>query len=95
MMKALNSLVARSILDPTIVQAFNGGRIAEVLGDFEFSPEMRTNLASLDANTFAEFAVLAYRVVKAAEAAETEIRLPSPLEGLVPTQAAADEEQAA
>lgn len=95
MMKALNSLVARSIMDPAIVQAFNGGRIADVLGDFEFSPEMRTSLAGLEANSFVEFAVLAYRVVKAAEIATTEIRLPSPLEGLLRSQAASDEEQVA
>jgi hypothetical protein len=95
MMKALNSLVARSIMDPAIVQAFNSGRIAEVLGDFEFSPEMRTSLAGLEANSFAEFAVLAYRVVKAAEVSAAEIRLPSPLEGLLPSRAASGEEQVA
>ena len=82
-MQALNKLVARSIVDPDMVQAFNGGDISAVLEDFEFEAELKTRLSSIKATNFAEFSVLAYRTVKAAEEAKApRIELPSPLEGL-------------
>ena len=82
-MLALNQLVARSIVDPAIVQSFSTGRIADVLSDLEFSTELRTQLSSLNAETWTEYAVLAYRTVKAAEPVRTQIELPSPAEGLL------------
>jgi hypothetical protein len=81
-MQALNQLVARSIIDPTIVQAFTSGLIADILDGLDFSDEVRGKLIGLTAQTWAEFAVLAYRTVKAAEAIRTSIELPSPVEGL-------------
>jgi hypothetical protein len=94
-MRALNQLVARSIIDPAIVQAFSTGHIGEVLDELDFSPELNARLAELKAETWAEFAVLAYRTVKAAEAAESRIELPSPAEGLVADEGQAGEEQVA
>jgi hypothetical protein len=83
-MQALNKLVARSIIDPTVMQAFNEGNITSMLEDFEFEAELKDRLTSLSAPTFAEFSILAYRTVKAAEEAATpRIQLPSPLEGLM------------
>ena len=82
-MLTLNPLVARSIVDPAIVQSFSAGRIADVLSDLEFSPEMRNQLSSLNAATWTEYAVLAYRTVKAAQPVQTRIELPSPAEGLL------------
>ena len=94
-MQALNHLVARSIVDPSVVISFNTGRISDVLSECEFTPEMRANLAQLEANSFAEYAMYAYRIVRAAEQAEAGIRMPSPLEGLLPHDGQADQEQVA
>ena len=94
-MLALNQLVARSIVDPAIVQSFSIGRIAEVLADLEFSPELRSQLAALSAETWTEFAVLAYRTVKAAQPTLTRIELPSPAEGLIADESEAGKEQVA
>jgi hypothetical protein len=88
-MLALNQLVARSIVDPAIVQSFSTGRIADVLSELEFSPELQSQLSSLNAETWAEYAVLAYRTVKAAEPVKAQMELPSPVEGLI----SSDEDQ--
>ncbi len=94
-MQALNHLVARSIVDPSVVISFNTGRIADVLTEFEFTPEIRSSLTQLQADSFAEYAMFAYRVVKAADLAEARIKLPSPLEGLLPGQDRSGKEQVA
>ncbi len=94
-MQALNQLVARSIVDPNIVKNFASGQIDDVLGELEFSPELRRQLRSLDAGSFAEFSLLAYRTVKAAEMPERRIELPSPLEGLLDDDDRMDNEQVA
>jgi hypothetical protein len=80
-MLALNQLVARSIVDPAIVQSFSTGRIADVLTDLEFSTELRTQLS--------------YRTVKAAEPVRTQIELPSPAEGLLSDEDQIGKEQVA
>jgi hypothetical protein len=94
-MQALNQLVARSIVEPNIVKAFASTQIGEMIGNFEFSPELRKRLAGLEAGTFAEFAMLAYRVVKSAEVPVRRIELPSPVEGLLDDQSRSDSEQVA
>ena len=94
-MLALNQLVARSIVDPAIVQSFSSGRIADILSELEFSPELRTQLSSLNAETWTEYAVLAYRTVKAAEPVQSHIELPSPAEGLMPDEKDIGKEQVA
>ncbi len=94
-MQSLNQLVARSIIDPGVVQAFHAGRIGEVLSELEFSPEMRADLVDLRAETWAEFAVLAYRAVRAASLPVRRIELPSPAEGLLANPSQSDEQQAA
>lgn len=94
-MQALNHLVARSIVDPSVVISFNAGRIADLLTEFEFTPEVRSSLTQLQANSFAEYAMFAYRVVKAADEADVRIKMPSPLEGLLPSQDKSDREQVA
>lgn len=83
-MQSLNQLVAHSIIDPGVVQAFRAGRIGDVLADFDFSTELRDRLGELRAETWAEYAVLAYRAVRAAAQPATRIQLPSPAEGLLP-----------
>jgi hypothetical protein len=93
-MQALNQLVARSIMDTQVLESFNNGRIGEVLKDYEFSPELRQKIEGLQANDWAEFAILSYRVVKAAEVPARRIVLPSPMEGLLPDDAQSDEQVA-
>jgi hypothetical protein len=82
-MQALNRLVARSIVDPSVLQAFGAGQIGHVLGELDFSPEMRLTLAEIEAGSWTEFAVQAYRTVKASEKPVVRVELPSPLEGLM------------
>jgi hypothetical protein len=94
-MQALNHLVARSIVDPSVVISFNAGRIGDILNEFEFAPEVRSSLTQLQANSFAEYAMFAYRVVKAADEAAVRIKMPSPLEGILPGQDREDREQVA
>lgn len=83
-MQALNKLVARSIVDPTVVQAFSNGSMTSVLDDYDFSAELKTKLTTIDCSNFTEFSVVAYRTVKAYEDAQKpRIDMPSPLEGLM------------
>jgi hypothetical protein len=52
-------------------------------------------LEGIESASWAEFAVLSYRYVKAAEKPVARIQLPSPLTGLIDDQAQASEEQVA
>jgi len=94
-MQALNQLVARSIIDPSIVQNFAEGSISEVLRELDFTSELRERLAKLSADTWAEFAVLAYRIVKSVEQIPSPIELPSPAEGLITEESQIGKEQVA
>jgi hypothetical protein len=94
-MQALNQLVARSIVDPGIMNAYGSGEFGDVIANCEFESDVADRLLSLKANSWAEFAVLAYRVVRAAEVPAARIDLPSPLEGLMSDQDQGEEEQAA
>lgn len=94
-MQALNQLVARSITDPAVVQSFGAGRVGDILADLDFSADLRERLSGLKASSWAEYAVLAYRVVKATERATVRVELPSPVEGLLPEQRKSGEERVA
>ena len=94
-MQALNQLVARSIIDPSILKSYAAGQIDDFIAELQFSPELRKHLAGLEAGSFAEFTLLAYRVVKAAEEPTSRIELPSPMEGLLDNQERSDREQVA
>lgn len=94
-MQALNQLVARSIIDPTVVQAFRAGQIGEVLHELDFAADMRSKLEQIEADSWAEFAVLSYRTVKAAEVKAPRIVMPSTAEGLYDDTARTDQEQVA
>jgi hypothetical protein len=94
-MQALNHLVARSIIDPSIVQNFATGSISEILNELDFTSELQERLAKLKADTWAEFTVLAYRIVKATEKTVAPIELPSPAEGLLSEDPFVGKEQVA
>jgi hypothetical protein len=94
-LRSLNQLVARSIIDPGVVQAFSSGNMTEILSEMEFTPELRSDLGQLQASSFVEFAIKAYRIVKASECKALEIDLPSPVAGLIPEQDCIEGDQAA
>lgn len=94
-MQALNHLVARSIVDPTVVTAFAAGDLDPVLCDLGFSSEARARLLGLQAESWAEFAVLAYRAIQATEMPVARMQLPSPLDGLRPAADVVDRGQVA
>ena len=95
-MQALNQLVARSIVDPTVVQSFRSGQIGNVLDELEFTPDLRAQLEGIESDSWAEFAVISYRFVKAVEMLAPRIELPSPAEGLFPDERSqASQEQVA
>lgn len=94
-MQTLNQLVARSIIDPSIVQSFAAGQIDDVIAELDFSPDLQSRLGDLEVGSWTEFALLAYRVVKAAEEPIRRIELPSPMEGLVQEEKRADKGQVA
>ncbi|MBN1266234.1 MAG: hypothetical protein JXA25_12120, partial [Anaerolineales bacterium] len=78
------------------VHLFGEGKIQTILDDMEFSPAMRDELVGISAVNWTDFAVQAYRIVKAADAAtEQHIALPSPLEGLTRGTSWSDQEQVA
>ena len=94
-MQALNQLVARSIIDPNIVKSHAAGLLDDVITDYDFAPEVKKHLSGLDADSFAEFTLLAYRVVKAAEVPVRSIELPSPVDGLFGDEDKSDREHVA
>jgi hypothetical protein len=94
-MQSLNQLVARSIIDPGVVQAFRAGRIGDVLADVGFTPDLQAQLNGIECDSWAEFAVISYRHVRAAEAQAPRLQFPSPLEGLLPADSQAVQEQVA
>jgi len=94
-MQSLNQLVARSIIDPGIVQAFASGNMSEILSEMDLSPELCSDLGQVEARSFVEFAIKAYRIVKASETRLLEIDLPSPVAGLVPDRDCIEGDQAA
>ena len=94
-MKSLNQLVARSIIDPGVVQAFRAGRIGDVLTEVGFTPDLQAQLTGIECDSWAEFAVISYRHVRAAEALAPRLQFPSPLEGLLSAESQAGQEQVA
>lgn len=94
-MQALNLLLGRSTIDPSIEQAFVEGRIGDLLAAYGFAPELRAALGELKAETFREFASLAYQAVSGIGGAAAQDAGPSPLEGLIYGQLARADEQAA
>ena len=94
-MQSLNQLVARSIIDPGVVQAFRAGRIGDVLTEVGFTPDLQAQLTGIECDSWAEFAVISYRHVRAAEALAPRLQFPSPLEGLLSAESQAGQEQVA
>ena len=85
-MRALNKLVGRSIMDPAMLQAFDAGRIEDLIQELDFAPELRKQLCDIQAGSFEEFAARSYVTVSEYEKSPVWIDLPHPAEGLVSSE---------
>jgi hypothetical protein len=50
-MQSLNQLVARSIVDPGVVEAFSAGRIGEIVSELDFTAELCDRLSHIEADS--------------------------------------------
>jgi hypothetical protein len=94
-MKALDKLLGRSTIDPSILEAFEEGRIVDLMGEFDFAPEVLHQLRGLEARDFKQFAELAYQVVERVAEVDHQVQIPDPLRGLRPELIPHEEEQVA
>ncbi len=81
-LRSLNRFLGRSMVDPTVEQAFEDRQIEKLLTEFNFSSELIETLSELKADSFDEFALLAYQIVSAAEDSDGKDGFPCPSEGL-------------
>ena len=94
-MKALDKLLGRSTIDPAIMQAFEQGRIVDLMSEYGFAPEILHQLRDLEASDFNQFADLVYQVVERITEAKNQAQIPNPLEGLCPELILDEKEQVA
>jgi hypothetical protein len=94
-MKALNKFLGRSTIDPTVLEAFEEGRINELMEEYDFSPEILHQLEKLEAVDFKQFAEFAFRVVEKFTETDRQIQIPDPMEGLGSERCQTKEEQVA
>jgi hypothetical protein len=94
-MNALDKFLGRSTIDPTILEAFEQGRIDEVLSEYDFSPEILHHLSNIEVVEFNRFSELAYQVVEMFTELDQQIQVPDPMEGLGQQLCQTKEEQVA
>jgi hypothetical protein len=93
--RALDQLLGRSTIDPRVAEAYEHGRIEEILAEYAFPPEMLRALRGLEAETFDEFASLALDLISRMKADSQASNAPDPRQGLCIDTVVGDEEQAA
>jgi hypothetical protein len=93
--RALNQLLGQSTIDPGVTEAFEQGRVDELLAEYAFPPEMLRALRGLEAETFDEFAALALDLISRMKADSHASNAPDPRQGLCIEAVVGDEEQAA
>ena len=94
-LKALNQLLGRSTIDPSVLEAYEEGRINDLIAEYDFSPEIQRELRLAETDNFNQFAEFAYQVVEALTETRYRMQIPSPTEGLQPEKFQVDEEQVA
>jgi hypothetical protein len=94
-MNALNKFLGRSTIDPAVLEAFEEGRIGDVMRAYDFSPEILHQLEKLKAVDFKQFAELAFKVVERFTETDRQIQVPNPMEGLESERCQTKEEQVA
>jgi hypothetical protein len=93
--RALSRLLGRSTIDPEVAKAYEDGHLAEILADYDFSPETRRQLEAIEADTFHDFAAVALGLLETIEADSLASVSPDPRQGLGTDAVAGGEEQAA
>ncbi len=93
--RALSRLLGRSTIDPEVAKAYEKGRISEILAEYDFSPETRRGLETIEAQSFEEFAALALDLLETIEAEALASIAPDPRQGLGADAVVEGEEQAA
>ena len=94
-LRSLNHFLGRSMVDPTVEQAFEDRQIEKLLTEYDFSSELIETLSELKVDSFDEFALLAYQIVSAAEDPAGKDGFPWPSEGLPRDGVVSDEEMKA
>jgi hypothetical protein len=92
-LRSLNRFLGRSKVDPNVEKAFEARQIEQLLAEYKFSSELFETLSEVKAESFDEFALLAYQIVSAAEEPDGKDDFPWPAEGLPRDDAASDEEK--
>jgi hypothetical protein len=67
-MKSLNRLLGLSTIDARVLDALQQGQWSDLLQDFDFSPELITELSLLKADNYDEYLRAALTLVELAEA---------------------------
>jgi hypothetical protein len=93
--RALNHLLGRSTIDPTVAEAYEQGSFDEILAQYPFSAEVLHRLKALRADSFTEFAAQALTLVLKMEIGLSAADAPDPRQGLSENTIFGDEEQAA
>ena len=91
--RSLNHMLGRSKIDPTVEKAFDDRQIEKLLTEFSFSGDLIETLSELHADSFDEYALLAYQVVSAAGDPDGQDDYPWPSEGLPRDGGVTDEEK--
>jgi len=91
--RSLNHLLGRSKIDPTVEQAFDDSQIEKLLTEFSFSSDLIETLSELKADSFDEYARLAYQIVSVTEDPDGQDGFPWPSEGLPRDGGVSDEEK--
>jgi hypothetical protein len=76
-----------------VEQAFEDSQIEKLLREFNFSSELIETLSELKADSFDEYALLAYQIVSAVEDPDGKDGFPWPSEGLPLDGVVSDEEK--
>jgi hypothetical protein len=90
---SLNRFLGRSKVDPNVEQAFEDRQIEKILADYNFSSELLEKLSEVEADSFDEYALLAYQIVSAIEDPDGKDSFPWPAEGLLCDEAVSDDEK--
>ena len=92
-LRSLNRFLGRSKVDPNVEKAFEDRQIDRLIAEYNFSSELFEKLSEVKADSFEEYALLAYQIVSAGEEPDVKDDIPWPAEGLPSDVAASDEEK--
>lgn len=82
MVRSLDRLLGRSVVDPEVAQAYEAGQVELLLKGYDFPNQLRTELLGLEASSFKEFAAEAFKLASRWDGPEDTDPDPWPTEGL-------------